>query len=207
MFKVNCAQRIVQINFELQSAIQNKADSKKVRRLRNRLHYWRRKQRMAQRNGLYVRDVQGQYQPASSDSIQSAALWLAEQGLAHGTALTSVENAKKALQLRLAFKRHEVFVVVYLDCQHRIIECVDVFRGTLNAASVYPREVAYQALQFNAESVMLCHNHPSGKSTPSEADKRITESLRKALAMFDIHVLDHLVIGEDVYSFAEHGLI
>ncbi len=207
MIKVSCAQQIVRIESELHTEIQRKTDPKIVRRLRNRLHYWRRKQRKAQHNGLYVRDVAGQYQPASLEVVKTAAFSLAEQCLAHGMALTSTKIAEDALKLRLAFKRHEVFAVVFLDSQHRIIECVEMFNGTVDFASVYPREVAFQALKFNAAAVIFAHNHPSGGCIPSQADKSITQQLMRALALFDIKVLDHLVIGEQVYSFAQHGLI
>jgi DNA repair protein RadC len=101
-----------------------------------------------------------------------------------------------------------VFACLFLDNQNRIIQLVELFRGTIDAASIYPREVAKQALQQNAAAVIFAHNHPSGISEPSIDDKHITEKLKQALGLFDIRVLDHFIIGDgDPYSFAEHGLI
>ena len=97
---------------------------------------------------------------------------------------------------------------MFLDNQHRVIQLDELFRGTIDGASVYPREVVKQALHHNAAAVIFAHNHPSGVTEPSQADKQITEKLKKALDLFDIRVLDHFIIGDgEPYSFAEHGLI
>lgn len=95
----------------------------------------------------------------------------------------------------------------FLDSQNRILEYKELFRGTINAASVYPREVVKEVLALNAASVILAHNHPSGVSTPSQADKLITTKLQQALNLIDVSIVDHIIIGETSYSFAEHGLI
>jgi DNA repair protein RadC len=101
-----------------------------------------------------------------------------------------------------------VFACLFLDNQNRVIQLIELFRGTIDSTSVYPREVAKQALHHNAAAVIFAHNHPSGIAEPSLADKHITEKLKQALALFDIRVLDHFIIGDgQPYSFAEHGLI
>ena len=109
---------------------------------------------------------------------------------------------------KLAVLEHEVFLLILLDNQHRIIESVEISRGTIDQASVYPREVVKTALQYNAAVVMFAHNHPSGEVTPSKADRLITERLVQALGLVDIRVPDHLIVGgSQVFSFAEHGLL
>jgi DNA repair protein RadC len=103
---------------------------------------------------------------------------------------------------------HEEFAVLFLDAQHRLIEMRTLFRGTLAQTSVYPREVVKAALACNAGAVVLAHNHPSGLAEPSRADELLTQSLKSALQLVDVRVLDHLVVGQgQVVSFAERGLI
>lgn len=101
----------------------------------------------------------------------------------------------------------EVFALLLLDNQHRLIEFNELFYGTIDSASVYPREVVKLALERNAAAVIFAHNHPSGDATPSQADKRITSRLKDALALIDVRVLDHFVVGETCVSFAERGWI
>ncbi|HDX8373412.1 TPA: DNA repair protein RadC [Aeromonas dhakensis] len=109
---------------------------------------------------------------------------------------------------KLATLEHEIFLLILLDNQHRIIEAVEVSRGTIDSASVYPREVVKTALQYNAAVVMFAHNHPSGVAEPSRADRQITERLQAALGLVDIRVLDHFVVGgETIISFAERGYL
>lgn len=111
-------------------------------------------------------------------------------------------------QHSLVTSEREVFAVLLLDSQNRLIECVELFYGTINAASVYPREVVKLVLNHNAASVIFTHNHPSGIAEPSQADKLITTKLSNALNLIDVTVLDHLVVGTDsTVSFAERGLI
>ena len=125
-----------------------------------------------------------------------------------GNALTSPEVTRAYLSAQLRGYSYEVFACLFLDNQHRVIQLDELFRGTIDGASVYPREVVKQALHHNAAAVIFAHNHPSGITEPSQADKQITEKLKKALDLFDIRVLDHFIIGDgDPYSFAEHGLI
>ena len=128
--------------------------------------------------------------------------------LQRGDTLTSPETTRAYLCAQLGGYAHEVFACLFLDNQHRIIELEELFRGTIDGASVYPREVAKRALHHNAAAVIFAHNHPSGIGEPSQADKRITEKLKQALGLLDIRVLDHFIIGDgQPYSFAEHGLI
>jgi DNA repair protein RadC len=119
----------------------------------------------------------------------------------------SVSKVMDFLSCKLALKEHEVFAIMYLDSQHRLIEYREMFIGTIDSASVYPREIVKAALQVNAAAVILTHNHPSGDATPSECDKRITNKLIGALNLVDIRTLDHIIVGEKPVSFANLGLI
>lgn len=117
-------------------------------------------------------------------------------------------KVKDYLQLQLAQRDHEVFAVLFLDAQNRLIRCEEMFRGTLTQTSVYPREVLKRALDLNAAAVILAHNHPSGAAEPSRADEFLTQTLKSALQLVDVRVLDHLVVGRTgVVSFAERGLL
>lgn len=128
--------------------------------------------------------------------------------LQRGDALTSPEMTRAYLCTKLGGYAHEVFACLFLDNRHRIIELEEMFHGTIDGASVYPREVARRALQHNAAAVIFAHNHPSGVAEPSQADRQITSKLQQALGLLDIRVLDHFIIGDGMpYSFAEHGLI
>jgi DNA repair protein RadC len=113
------------------------------------------------------------------------------------------------LRLRLAEIEHEVFMVLWLDAQNRLIEAEDLFRGTLTQTSVYPREVVKAALWCNASAAILAHNHPSGVNSPSPADKELTEVIKKTLALVDVKLLDHFIVGgaKWPFSFAENGLL
>jgi DNA repair protein RadC len=130
---------------------------------------------------------------------------LAEQ-LQRGDALTSPELTKQYLSACLRDYGHEVFAILLLDNQHRVIRLEELFHGTLDSAAVYPREVVKLALAHQAAAVILAHNHPSGVAEPSASDRAITERLQQALGLMDIRVLDHLVVGDGVaVSFAERG--
>jgi len=128
--------------------------------------------------------------------------------IAERDVLTSPEATRNYLKSRLRSYPHEVFACLFLDNRHRVIEYRELFRGTIDGASVHPREVVREAMRWNAAAVIFAHNHPSGVAEPSQADLRITERLRDALAMVDVRVLDHIVIGEGGgTSFAERGLL
>jgi len=157
---------------------------------------------------LYVKDLFGEYMPAEAQVIIAEAKRRMSAKLRRGSPLTSPGAAREAIRLKMADYEHEVFACLFLDNQHRIIQYAELFRGTIDGASVYPREVVKAALSCNAAALIFCHNHPSGLAEPSEADKFITQRLKQAFGLLDIRVLDHFVIGaEDIYSFAEHGLL
>ncbi len=101
----------------------------------------------------------------------------------------------------------EHFALMLLDSQHRVLECNVIFSGTIDGASIYPREIVKAALYANAAAVILAHNHPSGQPQPSAADRRITERIKSALALLDIRVLDHVIVGDSCYSFAQSGVL
>ncbi|MCC4263484.1 RadC family protein [Oceanimonas baumannii] len=129
-----------------------------------------------------------------------------DERLKRGHALTSPDLTREFLQLRLRDQPREVFALLLLDNQHRVIEFNELFYGTLDAAAVYPREIVALALKRGAAAVILVHNHPSGVAEPSRADRMITERIQAALGLLDIRVLDHLVVGDgETVSFAERG--
>jgi len=131
-----------------------------------------------------------------------------KEDLSSRDALASPRAVSDYLRLTLAGREHEVFVALLLDAQHRVIACEELFRGTLTQTSVYPREVVKCALARNAAAVIFAHNHPSGVAEPSHADEILTRSLKAALALVDIQVLDHFVVaGARTTSFAERGLL
>ena len=125
-----------------------------------------------------------------------------------GTRLSNPTEVKDYLRLQVGHLEHEVFGCLFLDNQHAVIAAEDLFRGTIDGASVYPREVVKRALALNAAAVILYHNHPSGVSEPSQSDQRLTQQLKAALGTVHIRVLDHFVVGSaDALSFAERGLL
>lgn len=126
-----------------------------------------------------------------------------------GDCLDSPQKVRDLLRLRFGDLPHEVFGVVLLDSQHRVLDVIELFRGTLAQTSVYPREVVKLCLEANAAAVILAHNHPSGSPEPSSADLALTETLKKALALVDVRVLDHFIVAGTAspLSFAERGLI
>lgn len=123
-------------------------------------------------------------------------------------ALTSPHLVKGFCQTSLATSEREIFMLLILDNQHRLIEAVELFQGTIDSASVYPREIVKSVLKYNGAAVILAHNHPSGVTTPSNSDRRITQRIKDALALVDVRTLDHVVVSvEETYAFSEHGLI
>ena len=157
---------------------------------------------------LLVRDGDGQYRPASSEEVLQRARYVLSRRVRRGATMSSPQAVKEFLRLRIGTLEHELFTVLYLDAQHRLIAVKELFRGTLTQTSVYPREVLKEALQLNAAAVILAHNHPSQVADPSRADETLTHSLSAALRMIDVTVLDHLVVTcDDIVSFAERGLV
>ena len=130
------------------------------------------------------------------------------EGLTEGDVLSSPDKTRHFLSLHLGARDREVFCCIFLDSQHAVLCCEDLFLGTLDGAAVYPREVAVRALRYRAAAVILAHNHPSGVAEPSEADRRITRRLQSSLALLDVRVLDHVIVGRGrPFSFAEEGLM
>lgn len=128
--------------------------------------------------------------------------------LEEGVTLTSPRSVREYLQMTLASKQYESFVVLFLDVKNRLLHTEELFRGTLTHTSVYPREVVKAALKHNAAGIILAHNHPSGTAEPSPADRTLTQALKQGLEMVDVRVLDHFIIaGPHVHSFAERGQI
>ncbi len=131
-----------------------------------------------------------------------------KEELQRGDALNSPRTVRDYLQLLLGGRQQEVFLVLFLDTQHRVIASEELFQGTLSQTSVYPREVVKRALAHNAAAVILAHNHPSGVAEPSQSDQLLTDALKQALSLVDVRVLDHFVVAMGkTLSFAEKGLI
>ncbi|MDW6018337.1 DNA repair protein RadC [Vibrio plantisponsor] len=138
-------------------------------------------------------------------SLEITQRFLAET-LKRGEALTSPQQTQLYLSSVLRDRQREAFYILFLDNQHRVIQDEILFEGTIDAASVYPREVVKRALHHNAAALILAHNHPSGVAEPSQSDRRITSRISDALALVDIRVLDHFVVGDgEIVSFAERG--
>ncbi len=157
-----------------------------------------------------VCENESQYVPAPiiSAAKELFARALEEDISIHPISFNSPNVVKDYLRLVLGGRQQEVFMVLFLDAQHRLLASEELFHGTLTQTSVYPREVVKRALIHNAAAVMLSHNHPSGLAEPSSSDRSLTEALKQALCLVDVRVLDHIVIGEqEALSFAERGLI
>lgn len=148
------------------------------------------------------------FTPAEKRAITRAKNILAEKLSTYDVAFNSPQSVNEFLMLRLADEEREHFEVLFLNSQNQLIVCERLFSGTINAASVYPREVIKRALELNAAAMILAHNHPSGDPEPSRADMNITKKIQDAAGLVDINVLDHLIIGgTDHVSFATRGLI
>ena len=158
--------------------------------------------------GLFIRVIGGAIRPASEDEVISTARNMLDAKIERQGNISSPADSKAFVALRLGALPYEVFAVIFVDAQHRVIAYREMFRGTLTQTSVYPREVVKEALTLNAAAVLLSHNHPSGVPEPSRADEYLTNTLKSALALVDVRVLDHLIVaGGQVLSFAERGLL
>ncbi len=145
---------------------------------------------------------------ASFEEILNAACQQMTLRVRRGTSLASPKATRDYLALKLGNLEHEVFAVLFLDKRHRLISYKEMFRGTIDGATVHPREVVKEALKQNAAAVILAHPHPSGVAEPSQADELITQRLKHALDLVDIRILDHVIVaGGDTLSMAERGLI
>lgn len=142
----------------------------------------------------------------SADDVLDFANEIVSQRFQRGASMTSPTTTRQFLCLQLANRPHEVFGVLFLDSQHQLIGNEELFQGTINSTSVYPRVIVQRALLLNAAALILYHNHPSGVPEPSSADRQITERITSSLALIDVRVIDHLVIaGTASVSFAERG--
>ena len=163
--------------------------------------------------GLFGADLSGVRGLGPAKRAQfEAVIELARRSIAEGlkekSALTSPGAVRDYLRLALGGRPHEVFVCLWLDAQHRVIDFEEPFRGTLTQTSVYPREIVKAALARNAAAVIFAHNHPSGAAQPSQADELLTRNLKEALALVEVKVLDHFIVaGNQAISFAERGLL
>ena len=159
-------------------------------------------------SSLLVRDVAGSYRPAEPAEVLQAALRVLAGQLRGTEMLSSPQAVRDFLRIKLGTLEHEVFAVIHLDAQHRVIEYVEMLRGTVTQTSVYPREVVKEAMAHNTAAIVLVHNHPSGAAEPSRADEHLTQTLKSALSLVDVRVIDHLIVaGPAVLSFAERGLL
>ncbi len=157
---------------------------------------------------LYVREGSGYREAHAEEVLARAEALLSQRFRAGSPVLSSPERTAQFLSVHLGGRNYEVFGLMHLDARHRLIEVEDLFRGTLDGASVHPREVAKSVLARGSAAVILYHNHASsGVAEPSAADEIVTKRLKEMLALFDVKVLDHLIVGETIFSMAAHGLI
>ncbi len=156
----------------------------------------------------FVEPREESYLPVTDDAIIEAALNILAKRITQGSLLGSPQAVKDYLITRLADSEHETFGVMFLTTRHRLIDFVEIFRGTVDGCSVYPREIVKLALAKNASALLLCHQHPSGVAEPSQADELITGRIKEACDLIGVRVLDHLVVaGRCTVSMAERGLI
>ncbi|MCP5205240.1 MAG: DNA repair protein RadC [Pseudomonadales bacterium] len=146
------------------------------------------------------------YTPAQQSVITEALNLVQERASTEGEFITSPSQTFDYFRLFFANRQErEHFALMLLDNQHKVLECSVIFSGTIDGAAIYPREIVKAALYANAAAVILAHNHPSGQPEPSSADRRITQRIQSALALVDIRVLDHVIVGDTCYSFAQSG--
>ena len=156
---------------------------------------------------LFIHGANGASEPATTEQILAAARQILAHRVRRGASLSSPQKVREYLTMRLGHLDHEVFAVLLVDQRHRVIEYVELFRGTIDGAGVYPREIVKLAIEKGAAACVLLHNHPSGVKDQSHADELITKRVAAALALIDVRVLDHIFAGDSVLSFAEMGLI
>jgi len=157
---------------------------------------------------LWVRGALDELRTATPTEIIEAARRAMTRRVRRGMAMDSPRVVREFLTVKLGTLEHETFAVLLLDTRHRLIDYVELFRGTIDKASVHPREVVKLALARNAAALVLAHPHPSGAAEPSQADELITRRLKEALALVDVRLLDHIIVaGGDAVSFADRGLL
>lgn len=156
-----------------------------------------------EKNGLYHIN-----RPVTPEEIFTMAKEIISKSFLRDIHFDSTRVTSNYFMMKLAQYEHEIFCIAFLDNQHRVIACEEMFRGTINNAVIYPRELVKRALHYNAAALILAHNHPSGFAEPSQEDKDLTGQLKEILALMDIKILDHIVIGgTEAISFADRGLL
>lgn len=157
---------------------------------------------------LFVRDQRRRYQPASADQILEAARQVVDLRMRRGSMFSSPVEVRGFFRDKLAGLEREVFAVAFLDTRHRLIDYAELFFGTVDGAEVHPRVVVREALLRNAAALVISHNHPSGNVEPSAADRALTERLKQALALVDVRLLDHIIVGgHETMALAERGWV
>lgn len=155
---------------------------------------------------LYIRDRTRRYRMATSDAILEAARSVVDQRMQRGDSFVDPKASSDFFQAKLSGLEREVFAAVMLDARHRMIEYVELFQGTIDGAEVHPREVVRRALRCNAAAMIVAHNHPSGSPEPSASDRAVTVRLKQALALVDVRLIDHVIVGGiKTLSLAERG--
>lgn len=155
---------------------------------------------------LYIRDTHGAYRVATPEEVHSSALRSLAASHRRGAKMTTPTKVAAFLQLNLAQETAEQFAALFLDSQHQILEYRVMFTGTVDMASVYPREIVRTSIELNASAAIFAHNHPSGSLVASTADRAITKKLTDALKLIDVRVLDHIIVSATgTHSMAEHG--
>lgn len=157
---------------------------------------------------LYIRDGRRRYQLATAEQIIEVARRVVDRQMCRGTSFTDPVTAREFFRDKLAGLKREVFSVAFLDTRHRLIDYAELFQGTIDGTEVHPREVVREALMRNAAALIVGHNHPSGDPEPSAADRAVTAQLKQALALVDVRLLDHIVVGGHVtVALAERGWV
>jgi DNA repair protein RadC len=156
---------------------------------------------------LYVRDASGFREANSSDVLQRAQALLAQRFRRGSPVLCSPDLTRAFLRTRLAALDYETFGLIHLDVRYKLIAVEDLFRGTIDRASVHPREVVKSVLAHQSAAVILFHNHVSGQSSPSPADEQITRLIQQVLTTLDVKVIDHLIVADPIFSFSENGML
>lgn len=156
---------------------------------------------------LTVQDLLGDYRLATAQEILTAAEHVINRRFRRGVSIVTALNSKDLFRQKLALREQEVFAALFLDNKHRVIAYEELFFGTIDSASVHPRIIVQRALALNAAAVIVAHNHPSGEPEPSRADETITLRIKEALALVDVRLLDHLIVGDRCCSLAERGVM
>lgn len=157
---------------------------------------------------FYVKQENGRYRPADQAEVMDYASLLRWKSALGSNVLSSPEATRAFLKDRLSTEKNELFGIIFVDNRHRVLSFDVLFQGTIDGSSVHPRVVVQAVLDNNAAAVIFAHNHPSGLAEPSQADLRITQRLKDALALIEVRVLDHLIVGGDsITSFADRGLL